>query len=88
MVSSLAGDRPRWRRDERALYFIRQEAKSSDIWSVSVDTSSLRKMTNLDDRRGSLGPRALATDERYLYFTWEEPNQDLWLMDVEPPDSN
>jgi hypothetical protein len=30
-----------------------------------------------------LGSFALATDGRYLFFTWEEDLGDLWTMDVE-----
>jgi len=33
--------------------------------------------------RGNLGCMSLATDGKYLYFTWEEDFGDIWVMDVE-----
>ena len=39
-------------------------------------------MTNLAGRAGSLGGYALATDDQWLYFTWQEDRGDLWVMDV------
>ena len=39
-------------------------------------------MTDFEERRGSLGVFALATDGDYLYFTWQENIGDIWVMDV------
>jgi hypothetical protein len=33
--------------------------------------------------RGNLGRMSLATDGKYVYFTWEEDFGDIWVMDVE-----
>jgi hypothetical protein len=39
------------------------------------------RLTKLEGRRGNIGDR-FATDGRYLYFTWQEDDGDIWVMDV------
>ena len=39
-------------------------------------------MTAFEGRRGSVTGYAYATDDQYLYFTWEEDLGDIWVMDV------
>lgn len=41
-----------------------------------------RPVTNLTGRRGSLGLQALASDGKYLYFTWRDDVGDIWTMDL------
>jgi hypothetical protein len=30
-----------------------------------------------------MGPYALASDERFVYFVWRLDESDIWVMDVE-----
>ena len=39
-------------------------------------------MTELVGRPGALGQYALATDDQYLYYSWDEELSDIWVMDV------
>jgi hypothetical protein len=39
-------------------------------------------VTDLTGRRGAMRPFSLATDGKYLYFTWGEELGDIWVMDV------
>lgn len=41
-----------------------------------------RPVTDFRGERGSLGFFGLATDGKYLYFTWQEDTGDIWVMDV------
>ena len=38
-------------------------------------------MSDLAGRRGTLG-WGVATDGRFLYFSWAEETGDIWVMDV------
>jgi serine/threonine protein kinase len=73
---------PRWAVDGRSIFFRRLTAGIPNLWSVTADGQLERQMTNLVGRRGVLGATALATDGRYLYFTWQEETGDLWTMNV------
>ena len=39
----------------------------------------------LTGRLGVLGVSGLATDGKYLYFTWEESRGDIWVADLMQP---
>ena len=47
------------------------------------DGTGERPVTELRGRRGYLESLSLATDGKYLYFTWGEDLSDIWVMDVE-----
>ena len=94
-VTSGQGNAPRWSPDGAWIYFtsIRDDRGSTygrqrtgvNVWRVSVDGNSERPVTNLSGKRGFLGPN-IATDGRWLYFTWREDVADIWTMDVERAD--
>lgn len=68
-----------WAPDGRVVYYRGER----DLWAVSLDDRTERPVTDFGTRRGNPGTRTLATDGRYLYFTWEEGLGDIWVMDVE-----
>jgi hypothetical protein len=41
-------------------------------------------ITNLVGKRGEVGIMQPATDDRFLYFPWQEDLADIWVMDVKP----
>jgi eukaryotic-like serine/threonine-protein kinase len=76
------GTLPRWSPDGHMIYFRRPGDINGNLWAVSATGSDEHAMTNFSGRRGAFGVTALATDGRYLYFTWQEETGDLWIMDV------
>ena len=68
----------RWSPDGSTIY----TGRGTDLLAISPDDGRERVLTDLGDRRGVLGQFALATDGRYLYFTWDESVADLWMMTV------
>jgi Tol biopolymer transport system component len=78
-VSKSRGFTPRFSADGSRIYFV---AEDGNLWTVRPDGADERPVTDLTGRRGAPGISALATDGRYLYFTWEEGLGDLWTMDV------
>jgi Tol biopolymer transport system component len=77
-----SGNFPRWSPDGERVYFTGTNEKEGNIWALSPEDGSERPMTDLSARPGRLGAIALATDGRFLYFTWEEDLGDIWVMDV------
>jgi Tol biopolymer transport system component len=83
---------PRWSPDGAWIYFTtfrdsggittQLERPGLNIWRVSPDGKSESPVTQLNGRRGYLG-WAIATDGRWIYFTWREDVSDIWVMDVE-----
>ena len=55
---------------------------TGNVWASSEDSSELRALTDFEGKPGVLGGHALATDGKYLYFTWEEDEGDIWLMNM------
>lgn len=77
----------RWSVDGERIYFIGLGDRLNNIWSLSLESGEERPETSLEGRRGCLGTLGLATDGRFLYFTWEESRGDIWVADlVQPPD--
>ena len=76
---SEGGANPRWSPDGREVYFGRQPRA---FYAFSVETSDERQLADLSGKRGFLGAFGLATDGRYLYFSWQEDVGDIWVMDV------
>ncbi len=69
---------PIWSRDGRAVYFLDR----NDLWIVGAEGGEVRKLADFSGKRGSLEAQCLATDGKYLYFTWLEGGGDIWVMDV------
>jgi TolB protein len=74
---------PAWSRDGKRVYFTQPRGGDDNIWQVSADGADEGPVTEFAGKRGQLGREALATDGRYLYFTWEEDKGDIWVMDVD-----
>jgi Tol biopolymer transport system component/serine/threonine protein kinase len=72
---------PRWSRDGKKIYFIGSGDGADNLWELSVEDRAVRPITELAGKRGNMGLVALATDGRYLFFTWEEDIGDLWVME-------
>lgn len=72
----------RWAPSGDRLYFTAQDERAGNLWEVTVDDHVERAVTDLSGRPGSTGDLALATDGRYLYFTWEGDVGDIWVADV------
>jgi len=75
----------RWSVDGERIYFIGLGDRLNNIWSLSLESGEERPETALEGRRGRLGTLGLATDGRFIYFTWEEVRADIWLADLVPP---
>ena len=73
---------PRWSPDGRHVYFTALGDRTGNLWRVSIDDRVERPVTDLSNRRGSVGELAIATDGDFLYFTWEEDQGDIWIADV------
>jgi hypothetical protein len=71
-----------WSPDGLAIYYNLGRGQPDDIWCIASDGTGERPVTAFTGKRGRLGREALATDGRYLYFTWEEDLGDIWVMDV------
>lgn len=74
---------PRFSPDGQSIYYstITGPRENHDLWKLSVDDGKVSRLTKLEGRRGNLAG-AVATDGRYLYFTWSEDDGDIWVMDV------
>ena len=72
------GMRARWSPDGSSIYFWRD----GNFWAISADGTHERQLTDLVGKRGEHGLLGLATDGRFLYFTWSEDVGDIWVMDV------
>jgi TolB protein len=82
---------PAWSPDGAWIYFTtfrgsggatsQLERPGLNVWRVSADGKSERPVTQINDRRGYLG-WTIATDGRWVYFTWREDVADIWMMDV------
>jgi TolB protein len=71
-----------WTPDGRMIYYNLGRGQPDDIWCIRADGTGERPVTDFSGKRGRLGREALATDGRYLYFTWEDDLGDIWVMDV------
>ncbi len=78
-VTSANGSRPRYSRDGTRIYF-RDGERVRVVEHVFADDSE-NTVADFSGKRGLLG-LALATDDHYLYFGWEEDLGDIWVMDV------
>jgi len=76
----------RWSPDGKSIYFVgsRRNQPNNNIWQLSLSNRQERPLTALTGKRGYVGGAALATDGRYLYFSWEESIGDIWAADIIP----
>ncbi len=72
----------RWSPDGQRIYLAGTGERAGSIWEMAADGTRERPVTDLVGRRGYLEPLSLATDGKYLYFTWGEDLSDIWVMDV------
>lgn len=71
----------RWSDDGKHIYFIQQRG-NNDLWAVTLEGGSERRMTRFSQKAGRVGPYTLAADKGYLYFAWRNDLGDIWVMDV------
>jgi Tol biopolymer transport system component len=67
--------------DGRRIYYL--SPTEDGIWELSLADGGRRRLTDLSGRPGKIGPYALATDGRYVYFVWRLDESDIWVMDVD-----
>lgn len=71
-----------WSKDGRNVYYGGALERRGNVYAVGADGRDDRPLTDLRGRRGSLVANSLATDGRYLYFSWQEDLGDLWVADL------
>ena len=77
-LAASGGWTARWSPDGSSIYFLRDQ----NIWTISADGKDERQLTNLVGKRTDHFGVGLATDGRFLYFSWGEDIGDIWVMDV------
>ena len=75
---------PRWSPDGSRVFF---QCSANELCELSQKDDAEQLIVDLTRRRGRLNPFSLATDGEFLYFSWEEDEGDLWVMDVVMDDS-
>jgi len=75
----------RWSADGKRIFFLGTGSRANNIWKRSIDTRQERPVTAFAGRRGRMGTWALATDRRFVYFTWVESHGDIWVADIATP---
>lgn len=73
---------PRLSPDGKYVYSIGGGERMGKLWEMSNEQGTERQLTDFRGRRGSLSPEALATDGKYLYFSWRVDLGDIWVMDM------
>jgi TolB protein len=71
-----------WSRSGKVVYFCGVAERDGNLWAVELDSGIERRVTDLRGKRGGLNCDGLATDGKFLYFTWQEDPGDVWVMDV------
>ena len=71
----------RWSEDGKHIYFMGHERGPDDLWALTLEDGTERRVTRFSQKAGSLGDY-LAAGEGYLYFTWRNDVGDIWVMDV------
>lgn len=74
---------PQFSRDGQSIYYsvLTGPREDHDLWRVSLRDGTMSRLTKLEGVRGRLGAY-FSADARYLYFTWNEDEGDIWVMDV------
>ena len=81
LLSPAAGSSLTWYGNK--IFFVGLAQKAGNLWALLVDDRREAPLTNLTGRRGILQTTALATDGKYLYFTWRDDLGDMWTMDLD-----
>ena len=76
-VTTDSGSYPRWLSDSRRLLFV----NSSRIYLV--DSQSRRVHEILSVSTGELGPGSISSDDRWIYFSRNIVESDVWLANLE-----
>ena len=71
-----------WSKNGKAIYFRGFGEREGNLWVVRPDERIERPVTDFKGKRGRPVPIGLATDGKYLYFSWKEDTGDVWVMDV------
>jgi Tol biopolymer transport system component len=84
LVLPLVGGASVLSRDGRSVYSIRPANPPNErtLWISSLDGKTARPITALTGKRGFIHGNALSSDDKFLYFTWEEGASDVWVMDI------
>jgi serine/threonine protein kinase len=74
---------PRFSRDGQSIYYTipSEPRKEQGVWKLSLVDGKVSRLTKLEGRRGT-GGYDISTDDRYLYFIWNDDDGDIWVMDV------
>jgi Tol biopolymer transport system component len=80
-LTETPGRIPRWSPDGARIYF-RDDEERRTLREVLVRDRTERLLAEFNGRPGRLGDFTLATDGRFLFFTWEEDLGDIWVMEV------
>jgi TolB protein len=78
-LSTIPGSSPIWTRDGSHVVFVGADAHSGNLFTVRADGSGEHALTDLRGRRGAIVINSLATDGRFLYFSWQEDLGDVWI---------
>ena len=78
---------PQFSRDGQSIYYsvLTGPREDHDLWRLSLRDGTMSRLTRLEGVRGRLGSY-FSADARYLYFTWNEDEGDIWVMDVAADD--
>lgn len=76
---------PQWSLDGTEVYFNGFGDRKNNVWALTIANGEERPVTALSGRRGKLGNVGLATDGRFIYYTWEESRGDIWVVDIIQP---
>jgi Tol biopolymer transport system component len=72
---------PLWSPDGNFLVY----TSINQIRAIDLRTRVDRAVVDLAGRPGVIGQFSLAADSKRLYFAWQTPTADIWLMDVKQP---
>ena len=75
-----SGPYARWAPDGDTIYYL--PPALDRISSYRISDGATTSLTDLKGRPGQLELLALATDGKYLYFSWRQDIGDIWVMDV------
>ena len=75
-----------WPRDRDEFYFTSVEERTR-LWEVNGEGLECACDCRPQRQKGSIGVYALAADEAYVYFVWDEAIGDLWVVDVVADDT-
>jgi TolB protein len=81
--SSVAFIYPRWSRDNRTVYYKTLDADgTAGLWRVPVAGGEPRLLVRFDDPARPSLRREFATDDAVIYFTLNENESDVWMLEL------